>query len=76
MKLLVYILLSFSLTQLIAQPDLSGLVTFPDSTGIGAIRGEVWQNNQQLASTITDSLGYFEMDSIITGVSSQVVLKN
>jgi len=55
---------------LYAQPDLSGRVVYPDSVGIDLIRVEVWQNNQQLASTITDSLGYFEIDSIITGVNN------
>jgi len=73
MKLLLYIFLFIPLTQSFAQVDLSGYVTFPDSVGIGAIRVEVWQNNQQLATTITDSLGYFEIDSIITGVSNEVV---
>jgi len=61
---LLFLLLPFTFIK--AQSDLSGTVTFPDSTGIHLIRVEVWQNNQQLASTITDSLGYFEIDSIIT----------
>ena len=60
----------FPLSILNAQPDLSGTVTFPDSVGIDLIRVEVWQNNQQITSTITDSLGYFEIDSIVTGVNN------
>ncbi len=66
----------FPLSIIYAQPDLSGTVTFPDSTGIDLIRVEVWQNNQQLASTITDSLGYFEIDSILTGVEGSTVQPN
>ena len=70
MNRLVYILLFFPFFQGIAQPDLSGTITYPDSVGIDLIRVEVWQNNQQIASTISDSLGYFEIDSIITGVNN------
>ena len=76
MKSLLYIFLFIPLTQSFAQVDLSGYVTFPDSVGIDLIRVEVWQNNQQLASTITDSLGYFEIDSILTGVEGSTVQPN
>ena len=76
MKILIHILFFFPFNHLLAQADLSGTVTFPDSVGIDLIRAEVWQNNQQLASTITDSLGYFEIDSILTGVEGSTVQPN
>ncbi len=63
MKLLLYIFLFIPLSQSLAQVNLSGYVTFPNSVGIDLIRVEVWQNSHQLASTITDSLGFFEIDS-------------
>ncbi len=70
-KCIKYLFLTiFPLSTLNAQPDLSGTVTFPDSIGIDLIRVEVWQNNQQITSTITDSLGYFKIDSIITGLNN------
>lgn len=47
MKLLVHILLFLPLTHLLAQVDLSGVVTYPDSVGVDLIRVEVWKNNQQ-----------------------------
>ena len=41
MKILIYILLLLPLTHLLAQVDLPGTVTYPDSVGIDLIRVEV-----------------------------------
>jgi len=42
MKILIYILFFFPLTHLLAQEDLSGVVTYPDSVNIDFKGVEVW----------------------------------